>query len=42
MMDIAVNEQLRAGLIEKGEKRARDFSWQKAAKETMAVYIKLI
>jgi len=42
MMDIAVNEQLRAGLIEKGEKRARDFSWQKAAKETMAVYKKLI
>jgi len=34
---IASNEELRAGLIEKGLERCRMFSWEKSAKETLAV-----
>jgi glycosyltransferase involved in cell wall biosynthesis len=32
------DNQLRASLIEKGKQRARDFSWQEAARKTLAAY----
>lgn len=36
------DESLRANLIEKGLKRAANFSWEQAARETLAVYRKTI
>lgn len=37
---ILEEKDLREGLIEKGFKKAREFSWEKAAKETLTVLIK--
>lgn len=36
------DESLRANLIEKGLKRAANFSWEQAARETLAVYRKTV
>lgn len=42
MVKIANDDVLRKELIEKGSKRAADFSWEKAACETLSLYQKLI
>jgi len=36
------NKTLRAELINKGEQRVKQFSWQKTAKETLAIYNKFV
>jgi glycosyltransferase involved in cell wall biosynthesis len=41
MQLIARNKKLREGLIEKGFKRAREYSWKKTARETLKVYEKV-
>lgn len=40
MHKVLVDKNLRKNLIEKGLKRAREFSWEKAARETLNVYQK--
>jgi glycosyltransferase involved in cell wall biosynthesis len=41
MNRLLTDEELRAELIAKGFKRASKFSWNKAARETLAVYKKV-
>lgn len=38
MYKVLIDQNLRKNLIEKGLKRAKEFSWEKAAKETLKVY----
>lgn len=40
IIQILNNQKLRKSLIEKGEKRVQQFSWQKMAKQTLEVYAK--
>lgn len=40
MHKVLTDENLRKDLIEKGRKRARQFSWEKTARETLSVYKK--
>lgn len=42
MKKVAVDAELRTRLVTAGRKRSREFSWQRAAAETVAVYKKLI
>lgn len=42
IMDLARDSRIGQELVNKGLKRAKDFSWRKAAQETLAVYQKLI
>ncbi|MDP2923091.1 MAG: glycosyltransferase family 1 protein [Candidatus Omnitrophota bacterium] len=42
MKKIAEDEQLKKQLIEKGFKRAKEFSWQKMAREILQIYNELI
>jgi hypothetical protein len=41
MYNIAVNNESRHDLLEKGFKRAKDFSWRKCAEETLREIEKL-
>ncbi|MCK4419985.1 glycosyltransferase [Candidatus Aerophobetes bacterium] len=38
MYKVLIDQNLRKELIEKGLKRTKEFSWEKAAKETLKVY----
>jgi glycosyltransferase involved in cell wall biosynthesis len=38
MWRVLTDEDLRTSLIEKGLKRAKKFSWERAAQETLDVY----
>jgi len=38
---LASDEKLRSSLIRRGEQRTKDFSWEKAARETIAVFEKV-
>jgi glycosyltransferase involved in cell wall biosynthesis len=42
MWRVLTDEELRATLIDKGLKRARMFSWERAAKETLDVYRRVV
>ncbi|MCF8380333.1 MAG: glycosyltransferase family 4 protein [Bacteroidales bacterium] len=42
MLDISANEKLRTGLIEKGLKRASDFSWDKSAERFWSLIEKVL
>jgi glycosyltransferase involved in cell wall biosynthesis len=42
MLDIDQDEILRQRLIEFGEKRVLDFSWEKMGKETLAIYREIL
>ena len=42
LLQLAENPELRCGLIEKGLKRSRSFTWEKAAAETWNVYQSLL
>jgi glycosyltransferase involved in cell wall biosynthesis len=42
MWRVLTDEDLRASLIEKGLKRAKMFSWERAAKETLDVYRRVV
>ena len=42
IQQVMSNSQLRNSLIEKGFKRVKDFSWERCAAETLAVYKKVI
>jgi glycosyltransferase involved in cell wall biosynthesis len=38
---LLTDKDLRADMKEKGLKRAAHFSWEKAARETLAIYLKV-
>lgn len=38
ILQVLENEKLKRGLIEKGEKRVKDFSWKKLAEKTLKIY----
>jgi glycosyltransferase involved in cell wall biosynthesis len=38
LAEVASSEQLRARLVERGHRRASDFSWGRTAEQTLAVY----
>jgi glycosyltransferase involved in cell wall biosynthesis len=42
MWRVLTDEEQRASLIDKGLKRARMFSWERAAKETLDVYRRVV
>jgi glycosyltransferase involved in cell wall biosynthesis len=42
IVDVCNNEKLRNGLIEAGQQRQRQFSWDKTALKTIEVYKKLV
>jgi glycosyltransferase involved in cell wall biosynthesis len=41
LRELATNENLRRNLEERGRTRAQEFSWERAAQETWAVYQEL-
>ena len=41
IFQVISNSQLQQDLIIKGQKRAKSFSWEKTAKETLKAYAKL-
>jgi glycosyltransferase involved in cell wall biosynthesis len=42
MYEVLTNDELRNSLIERGLARARQFTWEKAARETLAVYERVV